>query len=150
MSICSFAAVPSRVDIVLVTHAGPGFPPDRTLRGRGHPVVRTASAWRGAEGPASAPDAPVAAFCGVGRPADFLASLAFDVSVARFRALRDHQPIEGRLAQSLLAWAGEAPLVCTAKDAVRLPPSLRSRARWRDVELALPEALLARLPPWPG
>lgn len=121
------ALVPSGVDLVLVHHG------DGVFSYPGEPVARIAGPW--VPGP---PVGPVAAFCGIGRAADFLASL--EVPVARFRALRDHAPLD---AADLVRWAEGLPLVCTAKDAVRAP-SLAVHAR--DVDVVLPDAVLARLP----
>ncbi|MEQ1501760.1 MAG: tetraacyldisaccharide 4'-kinase, partial [Myxococcota bacterium] len=115
-------------DLVLVHHGDGrfGFP--------GHPVVRRPTAWQ----PAT-PTGPVAAFAGIGRPADFLATI--DLPVARFLAIPDHAPIDP---QVLRDWAGGLPIVCTTKDAARLPPGIA--AAWRDVDVVLPEVVLARLP----
>jgi 3-deoxy-D-manno-octulosonic-acid transferase len=121
--------VPARADLVLVHHGGGlfSFP--------GLPVRRSPSAWTPRR-----PEGPVAALAGIGRPADFLASL--DVPVARFLALPDHGALDAR---QLREWAAGLPIVCTAKDAVRLPELLRPQACWRDVDLELPEELLARV-----
>lgn len=134
------AAVPAWVDLVLVHHGGGLF------QAEGLPVIRSPGPWQQASGPSDPPDGPVLAFCGIGRPADFLASL--DRPVAAFVALADHQPLTAAFAESLRARAGGLPLVCTAKDAVRLPSSLRGVTWWRDVSVSLPSALLSRLPPY--
>ena len=81
------------------------------------------------------PEGPVAAFAGIARPADFFAGL--DVPVARRRVLRDHQPVDDALADALVRWAAGLPLVCTAKDRVRLPESLRGAVFSRDVDLEI-------------
>lgn len=124
--------VPDRVDLVLVHHGDGrfGFP--------GEPATRRPGPW------SRIPEGPVAAVSGIGRPADFLASL--DVPVARFLALPDHAPFDPATTERILRWADGLPIVCTGKDAVRMPERLRRRAFWRDVEVGLPEALLARLP----
>jgi tetraacyldisaccharide 4'-kinase len=131
--------IPARADLVVVHHAGDGFEVAPTNL----PMVqvrRVAGPWSrgGLTG-------PVAAFAGIGRPADFLDDLEFDV--ARFRALADHQHLDPALCDSLLAWADGLPLVCTAKDAVRLPPAFRSRIWSRDIRLEgdLPPAILGGL-----
>ena len=75
--------------------------------------------------------------------ADFVEGL--DVQVYTHRALADHQPIDQRLAGELLKWADGRPLVCTAKDYVRLPSFLAEKVWWRDVILEIanvPEAWL--------
>ena len=131
-------ARPARVDVVLVQHSSPAFSVE------GLPVVRRPAGWFDHQGPTTPPREPVAVFCGIGRPADFLASL--DVEVAQFLALPDHAPIDERLADRLIAWSDGHPLVCTAKDAVRLPRALLELVRWTDVEVELPSAFLAQLP----
>ncbi len=132
---------PARADLVLVHHGSARFTTP------GEPVTRVPTPWRTADGVPAVVVGPVAAFCGIGRPADFLATL--DLQVAAFRALRDHQRVDRRLADELLEMAEDRPLVCTGKDLVRLPPRLRSRVRWRDIEVSLPPRLLARLPAGP-
>ncbi len=129
--------IPARADLVVVHHVSELFPapetdvPQLVLR-------RIPGPWNreGLRG-------PVAVFAGIGRPADFLEDL--DLEVARFRALADHQPVADELARELVAWADGLPLVCTAKDAVRLPESLKNRVWWRDIALEgeSPVALLA-------
>jgi tetraacyldisaccharide 4'-kinase len=121
------AIVPPGVDLVLVHHG------DARFSFPGEPVVRAPTAWS-----PRAPVGPVAAFCGIGRAADFLASL--DVPVARFRAFPDHATPDP---DALRAWAGGLPLACTAKDAARLP-GVELHAR--DVDVTLPRRLLDRLP----
>ena len=119
--------VPARADLVVIHHGDQGF---RVPRSR----VPTVTVER-IPGPWSRPGlvGPVAAFAGIGRPADFLETL--ELPVDRFRALRDHQPIDGALAADLLRWADGLPLVCTAKDAVRLSSKMEDRVWWRDVGL---------------
>ncbi|MBX2800964.1 MAG: tetraacyldisaccharide 4'-kinase [Myxococcales bacterium] len=131
-------AVPARADVVVVHHADASFEVQV-----GDPVRRRPGAWCSERGRQPAPTGPVVAFCGIGRPADFLASLTMEV--AEFVALPDHAPITQEMALQLLRTAGERPLVCTHKDAVRCPPSLRSRALWRDIEVQLPAELRRRL-----
>jgi tetraacyldisaccharide-1-P 4'-kinase len=52
--------------------------------------------------------------------------------------------VDAALARDLRRWAGGRPLVCTAKDRVRLPPDLAADVWWRDawieVEGPLPDA----------
>ncbi|MBI5164592.1 MAG: tetraacyldisaccharide 4'-kinase [Magnetospirillum sp.] len=70
----------------------------------------------------------VVAFAGIGRPGKFFATL--DEIGARplaCHAFPDHHPYARRDIETLLAEAGSAPLVTTAKDAVRLPADLRQR-----------------------
>lgn len=120
-------AIPDRVHALVVhhgslEHALPVF----------H-ASRRPGPWHRGDRQVSAPEGPVAALAGIGRAADFYASL--HLPVARWRALPDHQPISEALTAEIEAWAGDLPLVCTAKDAVRLAPSLRARTWWRDVEI---------------
>jgi tetraacyldisaccharide 4'-kinase len=93
------------------------------------------------------------AFAGIARPERFFAMLqGLGVELVGARAFSDHHPfrvseIERLRRDAELAGAG---LITTAKDAARLPPSLRSRIEvleigihWRDP--AAPAALLAPL-----
>lgn len=129
-------AVPDRVDGVILQHD-----PDVTLA-VDVPVARARrepGPWhRGHAVVEGGPTGPVAAFAGIGRPADFRASL--DLPVDRFRALADHQPVDGALGAELLAWADGRPLVCTDKDHVRLPAHVASQVWWRSVRLTIPHA----------
>jgi tetraacyldisaccharide 4'-kinase len=115
---------------IVVHHADdPAATPIEGVRAR-----RLVGRWHRGDAPADAP-ARVAAVLGVARPADALASL--EVSVARWRVLPDHAPIDDALADALIAWAGDLPIACTAKDAVRLPEALRARAYWRDLRVRI-------------
>lgn len=119
-------------------HTSPAFPaPAHALIARRRPGL-----WRCGDAPSPLPETPVAAFAGLARPADLLSAL--DVPVARWRALRDHQPIDDALFDALIAWSGDLPLVTTAKDAARLTPAQRGRVYWRD-EIVQIEGLSARL-----
>ncbi len=118
---------------ILLVHHGGGL-----FDAPGLPVARHVAPWT-----PHAPVGPVAAFSGIGRPADFLATL--DVPVARFLALPDHAPLD---AATLGAFSGDLPLVCTAKDAMRLPADLQAVAAWRDVSLRLPQTLVSSVEAW--
>ncbi len=90
------------------------------------------------------------AFAGIGYPDKFFASLREEgVEIIRTQALADHQPLDRRLMQRLLAEAkaASAQLVTTEKDAVRLPIDLQGqilafpvRLQFQD-EQALDQAL---------
>ena len=127
-------AVPDRVDLVVVHHG------DGRFAFPGHAATRSPGPWVSGSGATGGPAGPVAVWAAVGRGADVLASL--DLEVARARLDPDHHVPDER---SLRAFAGDLPLVCTAKDAVRLPASLRATAWWRDVEVALPDVVVARV-----
>jgi tetraacyldisaccharide-1-P 4'-kinase len=114
---------------VLVHHGGGLFDTP------GAPAGRTPEAWSPRR-----PDRPVAAFAGIARPADFHASL--DVPVARFLALPDHAPLDE---QVLRGFAGDHPLVCTPKDAARVPTTMKGHIFTRGIEVRLPSSLKARI-----
>lgn len=132
-----------RVDAVVVHHSSEHFPfvPEGVPWAR---AIRKAGRWHGV-----APEGPVAAFAGLGRPADLLETIG--VPVARFRALPDHCPVDDDLARELLRWADGLPPVCTEKDAQRLPAWMRSRVGWRELLLTLEPHAVDWLPgPPPG
>jgi hypothetical protein len=87
--------------------------------------------WRLGDAFAAEPPPLVAVVCGVARPGDVRPLLG--TPVARLLALPDHAPVDGDVARRIVAFAGDLPLACTAKDRVRLPPELRAIAWWRDV-----------------
>ena len=125
------ASRPARATGIVVHHAADPaaapIPPGAAV------ATRILLPWHRGDTPADPPPGPVAALLGVARPGDALAS--FGVPVARVRVLRDHQPVDGALAAEIRAWAGDTPLVCTAKDAVRLPRFLRATTWWRDLRV---------------
>ena len=128
----------ARADGVIIM--GDGAP---DLQGYGGVVLRARLV---AEGDTFA-DSPVFAFAGIGRPEKFVASLReSSAEVIGSCFFPDHHPYApGEIAQ-LKAIAGQARLVTTEKDFVRLSPQdregirvLKVRARFED------EAALARL-----
>lgn len=92
----------------------------------------------------------VFAFAGIGRPEKFKKSLQDSgVSLSGFKGFVDHHPYSDRDMKELLRLAGNALLVTTEKDFVRLPPHFRDQVAavpiavvWQD-QSAL-EAFLAR------
>jgi 3-deoxy-D-manno-octulosonic-acid transferase len=128
-------AIPQRVHGVVVHHG----PVPAGLRVPAVAARRVFGPWhRGEQVAPAGPPAPVALFAGVARPADVLATM--DRPVVRFRALPDHQPIDAAALDRLRTWAGDAPLVCTGKDWVRLPAGARGDVWWRELRVVVDDA----------
>ncbi len=118
-------AVPERADGVIYHHKRP-------VGAVGALAIRSPGHWQRNGAFTDLPKGPLAAFAGVGQPAEFFASLPPGV---RCRVLADHQNISRELEESLVAWADGASLVCTAKDYARLPESMRRMVWYRDIVL---------------
>lgn len=109
------------------------------------------------------PPGPLFAFCALGHPGAFYADLLVaGLPWTGTQSFRDHQAVTPRHLEKLAAAAvaaGADGLVCTEKDAVKLPPDLRLRLPLWVAEqrvtggAPLAEWVLARLaavPPGPG
>ncbi|HKM63649.1 MAG TPA: tetraacyldisaccharide 4'-kinase [Acidisphaera sp.] len=79
----------------------------------------------------------VFAFAGIGRPEKFFDSLRdVDAVLTGTRGFADHHVYAAREIDALRAAAGDATLVTTAKDAVRLPPGAGEGIRVAGIGLA--------------
>lgn len=77
------------------------------------------------------------AFAGIGRPGKMFETLAATgATMVAARAFPDHHQYRVSELETLAAEAGDAALVTTAKDAVRLPPPWRARVEVLRVDLA--------------
>jgi tetraacyldisaccharide 4'-kinase len=74
------------------------------------------------------PPGPLVAFAGIGRPEKFRETLeAAGASVLRLHPFPDHHPYTEADLRTVLDQAGDATIVTTPKDMVRIPAALRPR-----------------------
>ncbi|MEM9810885.1 MAG: tetraacyldisaccharide 4'-kinase [Pseudomonadota bacterium] len=131
----------SRADAILaiVAHEGADIPPFLKAFAQDLPL---AAAWFSLEG--AIPQGPLLAFCGIGRPERFRASLdAEGADLVGFEAFPDHHAFKEKELEHLRDAAQKlsARLVTTEKDYVRIPPQDRDgitpicgAMTWRDGE----------------
>ena len=123
----------ARADAVILV--GNGTP---DLGGYGGPVIR---ARLKADGDAFAGQTRVCAFAGIGRPEKFFASLEDSgATVTGTCFFPDHHPYSEDEIVELRAVAGEAALVTTEKDFVRLTPAQREGIRMLKVAAVFDDA----------
>lgn len=87
---------------------------------------------------------PLAAAAGIGNPGQFFAMLRGAGLAVSGMGLADHRPLDPA---ALAAFPADAPVVVTAKDAIKsahLPPAVRERLWVAELQLDLPADLL----PW--
>lgn len=115
-----------RADAVILMTPHPDFQPDYNALGLADLEIPVLKAWL--EPSSSAPQGPVVAFAGIGRPEKFFQSLAASgAELADTVAFPDHHEFSARDLGNLrqLASRHSATLVTTEKDLVRFPVSDR-------------------------
>jgi 3-deoxy-D-manno-octulosonic-acid transferase len=153
----------ARADIIVLSHVRPGQPLDgiEKLLARYNPrapVFRSRVTPRNwvdfASGEAANLAGPVFAFCGLGTPRSFWATLdELGIQVSARRAFPDHHRYDAADLQRIAAGAaGAAALVTTEKDAMNLPANAASalaplKLYWLKIgiEIEREEELLQRL-----
>lgn len=102
-----------------------------------HPAIREPGAWSG-------PFDRCVAFSGIGRPADFFATVPEAEDARGFADHGWHGPARMR---DLLDWAAGRTLVTTDRDWVRIAPVFREQVVYRGLRVRVPTLELQRLLP---
>lgn len=111
-------------------------------------ALKVGAARRLSDGQELAPSSsgPVVAFCGIANPEGFFETVrSAGFNVVAERAFPDHHPFAAQELESLIGQYPGAILLCTAKDAVRIPSQFKAKIYGLDVDLLITQADAFRL-----